>query len=324
MTMRGRLSSGVMGCGSRGGCFVTAPLLFAWRRAGQKGLALIAVLWMVAALMVTATGVVYAVRGEVRTVASFREMAAAGALGDAAVVLAARELAGTRNRENRLQQLEVIFDESAVGVQVVPLSGLVDLNSAAEPLLADLIAVAGDVDRALAARLAQRIVDWRDADEQPQPDGAENAAYAAAGSPFRTRGGPFATPEDLLQVLGVDFDLYDRLRPLVTVHLSGNGRVDPAAAPAPVLRVLAAGNEEIAVAYANAREASGALADTTRFPASHIARSSSSRYLVAASVPLSNGAFLVTRRILDVASARDGLPWETLWAERVVEAGPRG
>jgi general secretion pathway protein K len=313
-----------MGCSPRRRSSAALSWVVARRTAGQRGLALVAVLWMVAALMVTATGVVYAVRGQVRAVSSFREMAAAGALGDAGVVLAARELVGTRNRESRLQQYEITFEQSAVGIQIVPLSGLIDLNSATEPLLTDLIAIAGGVDRGRAASLAQRIIDWRDADDQPQADGAEDAAYAAAGSPFRTRGGPFEAPEDLLQVLDIDFDLYERLRPLVTVHLRGNGRVDPAAAPLPVLRVLAAGNEQIAGAYAGAREASGALADTTRFPATYIARSPSSRYLIEASVLLSNGAFLVTRTILDVASAQDGLPWETLWAERVVEAGSRG
>jgi len=294
------------------------------RVARQHGLALVAVLWMVAALMVTVTGVVYAVRGEVRTVALAREMAGAGALGEAGIVLAARELAGNKSRDSRLQQFQVEFEQLAIGIRIVPLTGLIDLNAATEPLLTELIAIAGGVDRARAAGLAQRIIDWRDADDQPLADGAEDAAYAAAGSPFRTRGGPFESPEDLLQVLGVDYDLYESLRPLVTVHLRGTGQVDPAAAPLPVLRVLAGGNEEIAAAYAGAREASGALADTTRFPAAFIGRGQTSRYLIEASVPLSNGALVVTRRVLDVAGAVDDLPWGTLWAERVVEAASRG
>jgi len=294
-------------------------------RAGRiQGLALVAVLWMVAALMVVTSGLVYAVRGEVRTVASFREMAAAAAIGDAGAILAARGLADAKNAENRLLQSEIFFEAVAVGIRIVPLTGLVDLNAAPEPLLTNLISIAGGVDRGRASRLAQRIIDWRDADDQAQPDGAEDAAYAAAGSPFRTRGGPFEAPEDLLQVLEVDFDLYQRLRPLVTVHLKGSGRVDPASAPLPVLRVLAGGNEQIASAYAGAREASGALADTTRFPAAFIARTPTSRYLVEASVPLSNGALLVTRRILDAAAADEGLPWQVLWAERVVEPAEHG
>jgi general secretion pathway protein K len=274
---------------------------------------------MVAALMVTATGVVYAVRGEVRAVSSFREMAVAGALADAGVVLAARELAASRNPDARLQRFEATLEGSLVSLRVVPLTGLVDLNAAAEPLLTEMFAVAGGVDRNQASRLAQRIVDWRDADDQSRPEGAEDAAYAAAGSAFRTRGGPFECPEDLLQVLGVDYDLFVRLRPLVTVHLRGNGRVDPSAAPPAVLRILAAGNEQLAAAYAEAREVDGTLADSTRFSSAFAARAQTSRFLVEASMQLSNGAFLVARKVIDVSSGQDGVPWLTLWSEHVVE-----
>lgn len=290
--------------------------------ARRRGLALVAVLWAVAALMITATGLLYAVRSELRSVASFREMATAGALAEGGIVLAARELAAAQKLD-RLIRSEIAFEQVTIAIRVVPLTGLIDLNTAAEPLLTALIEVAG-VDRGRAAQLAQRIIDWRDADDQPQPDGAEDAAYAAAGSAFRTRGGPFSSTEDLLQVLGVDFDLYERLRSLVTVHMRGNGRVDPMAAPRDVLRVLAGGNEQIASQYAGARETSGALADTTGFPAAFIARSPSSRLLIEASVPLSSGALLVSRTIVDLASAYEGLPWETLWTERVVEEPPKG
>jgi general secretion pathway protein K len=288
----------------------------------QRGLALVAVLWVLAALMVTVSGIVYAVRGEVRAVASFRELAAAGALGEAGIVLVARELSGTRRAESGLQRVDLFFEQAPVIVRVVPVSGLIDLNSAPEALLTDLITLAGGVDRGRASSLAQRIIDWRDADDASLPDGAENGAYVAAGSPFRTRGGPFACLEDLLQVLGVDYDLYVRLRPLLTVYGRGGGRVDPAAAPLAVLRVLAIGNDQIAADYASAREASGSLADSTRFASAYIGRSQYPRYLIEASVQLSNGAHLVSRKVLDPSITQDGTPWRTLWAERVVESGP--
>jgi general secretion pathway protein K len=290
---------------------------------GQRGLALVMVLWMVAALMVTAAGVAYAVRGEVRAVSSFREIAVAGALGDAAIVLAARSVLGEK-QEGLLQQREIDLEQTKVAVRVVPLSGLIDLNAADEPLLTELLVVAGELDRGRATSMAQRILDWRDPDGGARPAGAEDAAYAAAGSPFRTRGGPFEAPEDLLQVLGMDFDLYEKLRPLVTVHARSGGGVDPAAAPVPVLRVLAGGDEAVASAYAQARESSGVLADSTRFPAEFRARSPTSRYMFEASVELSNGASLVTRKVIDLASAQDELPWQTLWIERRVEAAGEG
>lgn len=294
-----------------------------WRsklQARQQGLALIVVVWTIAALMVTATGVVYAVREEVRMVSSFRESAVAGALADGAIFIAASELARARDRESRLMLFETTVENTVVDVRAVPLSGLIDLNAASEFLLTDLIAVAGGIERASATVLAQRIIDWRDADEQTHPSGAENAEYSAAGSPFRPRNGPFESPEDLLQVLGVDYELYVKLRRLLTVHQRGGGRVDPVAAPYDVLRVLASGDEQLASAYASARDATGTLADSTRFPAAYIAPSRSSRFLIEASVRLSNGAFLVCRRIVDLGSGQAGSPWQTLWSERVVEA----
>jgi len=290
----------------------------------QGGMALVLVLWMVAALLVTATGIVHAVRGEVRAVSSFREMVTAGALGDAGIVMAARTVAGEKQPDGALKLIDLDFEQTRIAVRVIPLAGLIDLNAAEEPLLTQLLVVAGQLDQDQASSLAQRVMDWRDADDQPRPGGAENAAYAAAGSPFRTRGGPFEAPEDLLQVLGMDFELYEKLRPLVTVHARSDGRVDPAAAPAPVLRVLAGGNEAIASSYLQARESSGALADTTRFPAAFRSRSQSTRYLFEASVSLANGAHLVTRKVLDLASQQDELPWQTLWVERVVEAEGEG
>jgi general secretion pathway protein K len=289
-------------------------------RREQRGLALVMVLWMVAALLVTATGVVYAVRGEVRAVSAFREVAAAGALGDAGIVLAARALMSEPKPEGRLRQFDFDLDQATVSVQVTPLAGLIDINAAEEPLLTELLIVAGQLDSGPAAGMAQRILDWRDPDDAARPSGAEDTAYAAAGSPFRTRGGPFEAPEDLLQVLGMEFELFERLRPLITVHARSNGRVDPAAAPGPVLRVIAGGSDAIASSYEQARESSGALADSTRFPAAFRSRSPSARYQFAASVALANGSHLVTRKVLDLASDQNELPWQTLWIERRVEA----
>lgn len=308
----------------RAGVFSRGSTRSPIRDGNERGLALVAVLWIVAALTITTTGVVYAVRGEVRSVTSFRDTAVAGALAEAGIVLAARELAAERGVGIRLREYDATIEQTTVHLRAVPLTGLIDLNGAPESLLVDLAMVAGGLDRDRATQFAQRVLDWRDPDDQPRPAGAENSAYSAAQSPFRTRGGPFEAPEDLLQVLGVEFDLFVRLRPLLTVHQRGGGRVNPMAAPLPVLRVLAAGNVQLADEYARARESSGALADSTRFPAAHVGQTQTSRILIEAFVPLSNGAFLVTRKILDVASWQDGVPWTTLWVERAVEPPQAG
>lgn len=293
-------------------CFVTRQ---------ARGLALVAVLWMVAALSLAVTGILYAARIEVRTVASFKEVSQAIAAGDAAIRLAARELAVSLVRSPVLREYETEFEGRLITVRVIPLAGLIDLNAAPESLLADLIAVAGGVERTRAEVLAQRIVDWRDPDDVARPLGAEDNAYAAASSRFRTRGASFEASSDLLQVLGFDFELHARVEKLVTVDLPlATGRVNPAAAPWPVLNVLARGDTSLVDQFVAARRERGALADATRFPSAHVDQSSPSRFRVDALVPLSSGALLVRQSVIDLSGVPPGAAWNVLRADNFVAA----
>ncbi len=287
-------------------------------RLRPSGIALVAVLWVVAALSLTLTGAVYVVRNEIKAASNLREMTVDGVLNDAAIVLAARELKVPSTTE--LTHFDAEFEGQTIGVEIVSLTGLIDLNSAGENLLSAMFAIAGGVEPAAAASLAQNVLDWRDPDDQPRPQGAEKIAYEQANSPFRPRNGPFDVPEDLLQVLGVDYDVYDKVKRLITVNLlNGNGQVDPTYAPLAVLQVMAGSNQQIASDYVNARKADGALADSTRFPAEFSARRKSPRFLLVASMPLANGARFVTRKVVDMSLKQEGRPWTVIWSERSID-----
>lgn len=207
----------------------------------ERGMALIAVLWVVAALSVVASGMLALTRGHSKALASYQNQVLADARGDAAINLATRHLLEEREGTQRYQRLSYEIDGYGVEVEVVPASGLISLNGAPEGLLSDLFIHAGGVSAEKAHVLAQRVIDWRDPDGVAMPDGAENDAYREAGSAYSARNGRFQVAEDLLQVLGVDLDLYVRIAGLVTVE-SPHALVDPAAAPEEVLRVLAGGD----------------------------------------------------------------------------------
>ena len=102
-------------------------------------------------------------------------------------------------------------------------------------LTGEALAVPEDRAKALLAAL----VDWLDADDQPGPGGAEDAAYAAAQLPYRD------TLGELLLVQGYSRDLLngrgDRpgLFSLLTVW--GSGLINVNTAPLPVLAALASG-----------------------------------------------------------------------------------
>lgn len=295
---------------------------FVVSRRGQAAYALVAVLWMVSALMLLVSALVFQARTELRTVTAGRDIALAEARGDAAIQLALRGIVADGRAAFAAQRtLDLAFDGEGVRVVVTPLNGLIAVNSAPEPLLAALFVHGAGLDPATAQTLAQRVIDWRDPDSAALPKGAENPEYTAAGVPFRTRGGAFEAPEDLLQVLGMDLETYDKIKGLITVD-GGSARTNPLAAPFEVLLVLAQGNAAVADRVAAARDAGQVQVDTTTLMQEFIDQSSSSRFRLKAFVPLGADRAIVRTQVADVAPHPSSqLPWTVLRAERSLGVG---
>lgn len=283
----------------------------------ENGMALVAVMWMVAALSLLAMSLASSSRGEVRSAQSARAFAEAAALGDAAIELAVRELRFSDESIDRRIALSYTIGDRPIRVRVTPAGGFINLNAADESLLRDLFLYGAGVDADTAETLAQRVIDWRDPDDAAQPLGAEDEAYEAAGVAFRTRGGPFESPADLLQVLGVGFDIYDKIRPFVATQADGSG-VDPLAASTGVLNILAEGNIEAAQVFAEARDALQPAIDATAFTQEHILSSSGSIYYLEAFYPMQGGSLLVRARWADVQGEGTlAQPWRSLSVEAV-------
>ncbi|WP_227001365.1 general secretion pathway protein GspK [Pulveribacter suum] len=257
-------------------------------------MALVAVLWIVAALSVIATGLTQSLRLESRTVAHARQEAQAQALGDAAIQMTLQALLAGNQPVARLTRVEVSFHDVPMQVEVMPLSGLVDINRAAVPLLQRLFHVAGGLSPDAAEAAARAVVQARE-----QRDGK--------GAPRR-----FEAEEDLLRVPGIEYDLYARLSGLFTADLQGSGRVNPLAAPLEVLVVLAGGNKAMAAQMAARRDAGEAAVDTTALDPALIDAALSRRLRVQATVPMADGGFVQVARSVDLsARSPDGAPWHT-------------
>ena len=193
-------------------------------------MALIAVLWIVAALSIMVTGLTATVRQQIQITGVQRDQTSGLALGEAAIALALQELAASRQRPLGIVSATVPYAGVEVEVEVAPLNGLISLNGASVDLLAALLQFAGELDAGQAQALAQTLVEWRDG--LPQLDLTADAA--ARSAPRR-----FEAPEDLLLVPGVDYALYARIAPLVNADLN-TGQVNPLAAPPAVQALLAA------------------------------------------------------------------------------------
>jgi len=260
------------------------------------GVALIAVLWMVAAMSVLVTGIVQTQKAELRQAGAARARLIAGATGQAAIQLVLQRLTGGGPKPDRLTRTTVRHAGLDIEVEVMPLTGLVDLNTAEEPLLVALLVQAGGIDEPRARSIAAAVIDRR----KPRAE--------APALPPRLE-----APEELLSLPGVDVDLFATLHALMTTESAGNGRVNALAAPESVLSVLARGNADLARRIALARDSGAAGIDTTQLEAAFIDGTVSSRYRFTATVPMADGSRVAVVRDVETAPAADvAAPWQTL------------
>ncbi|MEW6720177.1 MAG: type II secretion system minor pseudopilin GspK [Thermodesulfobacteriota bacterium] len=96
--------------------------------------------------------------------------------------------------------------------------------------------------------LAEAFVDWLDNDDAPRAGGAETVYYMSLPNPYEAKNDLFDSVEEILLVRGVTREIYDKIRPFVTVSTStsagtstGTGKVNINTAPVEVLTALSAG-----------------------------------------------------------------------------------
>ncbi len=266
----------------------------------QAGMALVMVLWAVVLLAVMAGGVSYTLRLESRITGNYLAKAKADALAEGGVFRGIQGLL-ERNAELRWrtdgEEYEMEMGGGIVYMSLMAENGKVDLNVAPAALITGLIEVVdNEVD---ADSITAAILDWRDADQERRPNGAEDSDYHSAALGYGARDAPLVTVGELQQVLGITPVMFRDLLELVTVH-SGMAGVDPMAAPKEVLLGLPGLDEVTVEAFLAAREQTGADEDGQRARSllsvakGYLAPSGTRFYTVRARAALPNGG--VSRR----------------------------
>lgn len=274
----------------------------------QRGVALIAVLWLVAAMGLIITGLVQAVRSEARTTGLQRQALVADGLADAAILLALQSMQ-TQNGvlPKSTLVMPVQFEGRRSEVSVQPLNGLIDINHASVVLLSDLFRYGGAITPDAAQALAQAAVDFRQ-------------TKSAKG---RLQG--FDAIEDLLSVPGMSYDLYAKIKNLITADLkNGSGRVNPLVAPLGVLQVLTGGDASRAAILAATRDADPNLMDTSFLKPDQIEMTASSNLQFQVRVALPDGGVL--QKIWQIywgSDPRSGLPWRVLGSQQTMQHAAR-
>lgn len=270
----------------------------------DRGFALVTVLWIAGLLAVMTAGLSVSVRTHVRVVANVAESAKAEALADAGAALAVIDLMAARGSGEHKRRFPAdgqavacsIPGEGVLSIAVSDEAAKIDVNSAGIPLLRALLAGLG-VPAEKSAQLAEAIFDFRDADDDRKPNGAESAEYRAAGLGWLPKNGPLQSLDELGQVYGVTPALLARIRPYLSVY-SGLEGFDASIAKAELIALLRSGLERSGGSL-------GGLPDfdeSVALPAIFVVASPQRFFGVRIEARSSAGAVFVREAVLDAGS----------------------
>jgi general secretion pathway protein K len=209
------------------------PGLRQWsNRDGERGIALIAVLWIMVVLAALAASFSTSTRTQVNLARNMVAAAEAETIADAGIARAAAGLALTV-RQGGLRADGTVyawqFGDGEARFSISDEGGKIDLNTAPRTLLRDLLEVVG-ADRE-ADLLADAIVAYRGGDA---PDGEDEAAFSDEGAGAT----PFALLAELQRVPGMTGEIYRLIAPALTVY-GDQPEPDARAAPPVVREALA-------------------------------------------------------------------------------------
>jgi len=287
-------------------------------RINQAGVALAVLLWFIAAMSLLVSGILYQVKNDMKISQWELQKAQAEALGDGASNLALAQLSdGEAEDIGRLVVVESELEGSHIITELISISGLLDINSLSKDGLISLFVHGASLEEAQAEQLAANVLDWRSYNQLRRPE-VESAYRGSTGK--LARFGRFEAPEDLLQVLGVTRDIYEKLSATIYAGEKDVNNVNLAFAPFSVLMVLAQGDEALAVEWESQRElfqSGNRPPELTGFVTGNqvipVYRSSSF-------VKMADGQWMKRVRWADIgAKGRDYLPWRIVRTEKVVK-----
>lgn len=199
----------------------------------QRGIALIAVLWVTAFLTIIASTVAFQSRSSLQMTKNRVDMLKVTQAAEGAILITVADLVNAPEKFanfSRGKFNQFVVDNIEVEISLFDESGKVDLNTAPAAILQALMLEVG-ADENLGFRVANAIIDWRDPDDAVRVDGAEDAQYFAAGLSYGSKDEPFQRIEELSLVYGVTPQIYAALSPHVTVHSQDFGVNLTAASP---------------------------------------------------------------------------------------------
>jgi general secretion pathway protein K len=212
---------------------------FRRRPSPQRGIALVLVLWVLLLLTIITGSFSLMARMDRLEANALLSGTQARLSAEAALNLAVLALRDPDDETRMLadgRAYTQVINGIEIEVSAIDERGKLDINGADELVLTDLFTGHG-LELDAAEQLAAAVMDWRDEDELERINGAEDDAYSAVGLEVGPANRPFMVTEELLQVIGMSYELFRKLDPGVTVFSRG-GQPDPAYAPVEALMAI--------------------------------------------------------------------------------------
>jgi general secretion pathway protein K len=224
-------------------------------RQRQSGIAIVLALWLTVLLTVLASGFAFSMRNEALAARNAVSLAQARAAADGALERTAYELSRPRIADAWTPDGQVhqwSEGNAAIVVSAVDEASRIDINTAPDLLLKNMLMVIGGLDEPAAGALVDAIADWRDPDDLRRPNGAEAPEYKAANLKYVPANAPFETIGEVARVLGMTQAVFQRIAPIITVYSRQPG-VNAATADRNVLLALPNATPEAVDAYIDQR-----------------------------------------------------------------------
>jgi len=212
---------------------------------------------------------------------------------------------------------ELGFQDVLLEVRVTDERGKLNINIASEPMLVQLFTAHG-LEAGQAEFLAASVKDWVDTDNMERPNGAEEETYISTGLEVGPGNRPFVMVEELLQVLGLSWELYQQMEPGLTVHSQAR-QPEPAYAPVEALLALPEMTHEEALNFVAERHSQDATSGVgVALPSGQVAmaRGRGLTYSIQAKATLPNGVWDQVEATISLGGSTDGRPFRILrWRE---------
>lgn len=286
----------------------------------QKGIALVMVLWII--ILVTITSGAFALMARMDQLEAHAllsgtraRMVAEAGIHLTAVMLRDQDEMTRMIADGRTYQQTI--DGVLLEIKVTDERGKLDINAVEEQTFQTLFINNGmEIDEA--EYLAAAVMDWRDIDEVERVNGAELDAYNSAGLEIGPGNRPFMMNDELLQVLGMPFDLYRRIEPGITVY-SRSAMPNIAYAPVEALMAIPDLSMDDAINFVQTRRAlepgdiqSVALPDGQVV----MAQGRGLTYSIQAKATMPNGVWEQLETTIRLGGSPNGMPFRVMrWRE---------